>query len=50
MAEADKALQALPDQERPLVIEQIGHSRFFYSAMLRQCAAYAAALPLRPAA
>ena len=50
MAEAEKALQALPDQERPLVIQQIGHSRFFYSSMLRQCAEYATAQPLCPAA
>lgn len=50
MAEAEKALAALPDQERPVVVDQIGHSRFFYSSMLRQCSEYAAAQPLCPAA
>jgi thiaminase len=50
MAEAEKALQALPDQERPLVIDQIGHSRFFYSQMLQQCTTYATAQPMCPAA
>jgi hypothetical protein len=50
MAEAEKALQSLPDLERPIVIDQIAHSRFFYCSMLQQCAAHTIAEPLRPAA
>jgi len=41
MAAAEKAIQSLPDQERPLVIEQIANSCFYYRAMLQQCAAHA---------
>lgn len=43
MAEAERALTALPDNQRPLVIEQIANSCFYYCAMLEQCKAYAAA-------
>jgi thiaminase len=50
MAEAEKALQSLPDQERPIVIDQIANSRFFYCSMLQQCAEFATAQPMRPAA
>jgi thiaminase len=41
MAEAEKALQSLPDRERPLVIEQIASSCFHYCTMLQQCATHA---------
>jgi thiaminase len=37
MAEAEKAIQSLPDRERPLVIEQIENSSFYYRSMLEQC-------------
>jgi thiaminase len=50
MAEAEKALRSLPDRERPLVVEQIANSCFHYCAILDQCAAYAAPVPLRDAA
>jgi hypothetical protein len=41
MAEAEKALHALPDRERPLVVDQIANSCFHYCAMLTQCTAQA---------
>lgn len=50
MAEAEKALQSLPDQERPIVVDQIANSRFFYCAMLQQCTEFATAQPMCPAA
>jgi Iron-containing redox enzyme len=43
MAEAEQALRLLPDGQRPLVLEQVANSRFYYSAMLEQCKSYAAA-------
>jgi thiaminase len=42
MAEAEKALKSIPDEERPLVIEQIANSCFYYRAMLQQCTTHAA--------
>lgn len=50
MAEAEKALQSLPDQERPVVVEQIANSCFFYCAMLQQCATCVRVELMRPAA
>lgn len=50
MAEAEQALRSLPDQERPLVVEQIANSCFFYGAMLQQCATCLRAALMRPAA
>jgi thiaminase len=43
MADAEKAMQSLPEQERPLVIEQIANSCFHYCSMLEQCTAHAGA-------
>jgi hypothetical protein len=40
MAEAEKALQSLPERERPLVIEQIANSCFYYRSMLEQCSTH----------
>jgi thiaminase len=40
MAKAKQALEALPEAERPLVIDQIANSCFYYGAMLEQCTAY----------
>jgi len=37
MAEAERALQSLPEREHPLVVEQIANSCFYYCAMLAQC-------------
>lgn len=42
MAEAEQALALLPDNQRPLVLDQIANSCFYYCAMLEQCKAYAA--------
>lgn len=51
MAEAEKAMQSLPERERPLVVEQIVNSVFYYRAMLDQCTTYGRAqLQLRPVA
>jgi hypothetical protein len=41
MAEAEKIMQNLPDSQRPLVVEQINHTRFHYCSMLEQCTKYA---------
>ena len=43
MAEAEKAMQSLPDRERPLVIEQIENSCFYYTSMLAQCTTHTGA-------
>lgn len=43
VAEAEKVMAALPDQERPFVIEQFASSTFFYRWMLTECAAHASA-------
>jgi thiaminase len=43
MADAEKAMQSLPEQERPLVVEQIASSCFHYCTMLQQCATHAGA-------
>ena len=40
MAEAEKILTSLPDEERPLVLDQIASSCFYYRAMLEQCSRY----------
>lgn len=51
MAEAEKALQSLPERERPVVAEQIANSCYYYSAMLSQCTTHAGAhLQLQPVA
>lgn len=41
MAEAVKALRALPDRERPFIAAQIASSCFYYCTILAQCAAQA---------
>jgi uncharacterized ferritin-like protein (DUF455 family) len=43
VADAEKAMAALPEAERPLVIEQIANSCFHYCTMLQQCTAHAGA-------
>jgi thiaminase len=43
MAEAEKAMQSLPERERPLVVEQIANSCFYYCSMLEQCTTHAGA-------
>ncbi|HET7499615.1 MAG TPA: iron-containing redox enzyme family protein [Kofleriaceae bacterium] len=48
MAEAEKALQALPERERPVVIEQIASSCFHYCTMLQQCTTHGAHVAARP--
>lgn len=45
MAEAEKAMESLPERERPLVIEQIANSCFYYCSMLEQCATHTVAPP-----
>jgi thiaminase len=40
MAKAEKALEALPEAEHPLVVDQIANSCFYYGVMLEQCTAY----------
>lgn len=46
MDEAEKAMQSLPERERPIVVEQIANSCFYYCSMLEQCATHAGAQPL----
>lgn len=43
MADAEKAMQSLPEHERPIVVEQIANSCFYYCAMLEQCTTQAGA-------
>lgn len=43
MAEAEQALSLLPDAQRPLVLEQVANSCFYYGVMLEQCKSYASA-------
>jgi uncharacterized ferritin-like protein (DUF455 family) len=43
MADAEKAMQSVPEGERPLVIEQIANSCFYYCSMLEQCTTHAGA-------
>lgn len=51
MAEAEKAMQSLPERELPIVIEQIANAAFHYGSMLEQCTAHARArAELRPVA
>jgi thiaminase len=41
VAEAEQAMQALPDRDRPLVVAQVASSCFYYCSMLAECTAYA---------